>query len=196
MSEEASASHPGPPVGPGVVGTVGHGRLSGAGLARLVAEADVAGLVDVRRTPYSRRNPQFNREALAAALADVGVEYRWWESLGGRRDVAVDSPNLGVPAELRGYADHLATREGRAALLALAAQARERALAVMCAEGDWRGCHRSLLADALAVVAQLSVVHLSHDGSRSRHRPSPSARDAGGVPRWDRGVDRPLPTEG
>lgn len=187
-----AAPHETPPAGPGVVVTVGHGRLAGEALAALVADAGVVELADVRRTPFSRRNPQFNRDRLAATLVDVGVTYRWWEVLGGRRETAPDSPNVGVtPTELRGYADHLAG-EGRAALAELAGRARELPLAVMCAEGDPARCHRRLLADALVAVEGLAVVHLAHDGARSPHHPHPAVRVAGEAPRWDRGVDRPL----
>lgn len=150
-------------------------------------------LIDVRRTPFSGRNPQFNRERLASVLAEAGVAYQWWEVLGGRRETTPGSPNVGITSvALRGYADHLGSAEGRAALSALAERARTAAVAVMCAEGDPARCHRRLLADALVVVAGLAVVHLGHDGDRVRHQPHPSVRATGGVPRWDRAADRPL----
>lgn len=192
-SAEPSGPDDAPEVAPGVVLTVGHGRLAGDSFARLVAAAGVDQLIDVRRTPFSRRNPQFNRDRLASVLAEAGVGYQWWEALGGRRETEPGSPNAGIaPAELRGYADHLGTAEGEAALSALAERAREAAVAVMCAERDPARCHRRLLADALTSVAGLPVVHLTHDGDRWPHQPHPSVRDAGGAPRWDRATDRPL----
>lgn len=194
--DDTGAARAGPAAaraGPGVVATVGHGRLPGEELARLVAAAGVAELVDVRRTPFSRRNPQFNRDRLAATLDGAGVAYDWWEVLGGRRDEVPGSPNAGVtPAELRGYADHLAGDAARAAIGELARRARGAGVAIMCAEGDPRRCHRRLLADALVVVEGLGVVHLAHDGTWAPHHPDPSVRGVGGVARWDRGVDRSL----
>lgn len=182
-----------PAPGPGVAATVGHGRLAGDALARLVADAGVAEVIDVRRTPFSRRNPQFNRDRFAQTLFDAGVAYRWWESLGGRREVAAASPNDAVvPADLRGYADHLATDDARAAVGELARRARTTAVAIMCAEGDPRRCHRRLLADALETVEGVAVVHLAHDATWVRHHCDPSVRVTHGVARWDRGVDRPL----
>jgi uncharacterized protein (DUF488 family) len=65
--------------------TVGHGTRSVDELVACLDEAGVRTLVDVRRFPSSRRNPQFNRDALAASLAAAGLEYRHAEELGGRR---------------------------------------------------------------------------------------------------------------
>lgn len=179
---------------PGRVATIGHGLLAGEELAGLLAGAGVARLIDVRRTPSSRRNPDANRPALVAALGAAGIAVTWTEALGGRREAQQGSPHvaLGDPA-LRGYADHLGGEQGRAALAALAEQARAEPTAVLCAEGDWRRCHRRLIADALVVVHGLAVVHLRHDGTREPHEVDPRVRAEGGVARWDRAADQPLP---
>ena len=44
----------------------------------------------------------------------------------------------------------------------------------MCAEADWRRCHRGLLADAL-VVRGWSVAHIAPDSGLSEHALSPLA---------------------
>lgn len=174
--------------------TVGHGRLPGQRLAGLLAEAGVDVLVDVRRQPFSRRNPQFGRDRLAATLQDAGIAYEWWEILGGRRAAQEDSPNRGVRDEqLRGYADHLATEAARQAVAELVRRSAAQHMAVACAEGDWRRCHRQLLADALAVGHGVAVRHLDHEGIAHAHEPHPSARVDRGVVVWDRGVDQALP---
>ena len=51
----------------------------------MLAQAKIETLVDVRRYPGSRRNPQFNQAALAESLAAAGIAYRHAEALGGRR---------------------------------------------------------------------------------------------------------------
>ena len=65
--------------------TVGHGRLDRAALGRLLAGARVETLVDVRRFPGSRANPDAGQDAMAGWLPALGIEYRWVEDLGGRR---------------------------------------------------------------------------------------------------------------
>jgi uncharacterized protein (DUF488 family) len=157
------------------VWTVGHSNVPLAKLLETLAGASIALLVDIRRYPMSRRNPQFNGEALAASLADAGIEYRHAPELGGRRQPNADSFNLGLrDAGFRGFADYMWTPEFDSALTALIAQADTRRLAIMCAEAvPWR-CHRSLIADAL-VARGVEVSHLI-GATQRRHTLSPHAR--------------------
>ena len=65
--------------------TIGHGTRPLAELVETLRLAGVETLVDVRRFPGSRRNPQFDRDALAEGLAAEGIRYRHEVELGGRR---------------------------------------------------------------------------------------------------------------
>lgn len=60
----------------GVLLTVGHGRLDRRQFAELLTGADVHALVDVRRFPGSRSNPDARLEELSHWLSDVGISYR------------------------------------------------------------------------------------------------------------------------
>ena len=55
--------------------TIGHSTRPIDGFLALLRREQIERLVDVRAFPGSRRQPQFNREALAQSLADAGVEY-------------------------------------------------------------------------------------------------------------------------
>ena len=68
--------------------TIGHSTRAPEQLIELLGENHVRALVDVRRYPASRRNPQFDREALECSLREAIIEYVWMPELGGRR-----SPN-------------------------------------------------------------------------------------------------------
>lgn len=69
-----------------VVYTLGHSNVSADRIAELLRDHGIESLVDVRRTSYSRHNPQFNREPLAAYLHRRGTAYRCaGEALGGLR---------------------------------------------------------------------------------------------------------------
>jgi uncharacterized protein (DUF488 family) len=156
--------------------TIGHSTRSVDELLELLERAGVQVLVDVRRYPGSRRHPQFSREALAAVLSGAGLEYRHEPRLGGRRNPVPGSPNVSWrSASFRGYADHTATAEFKVALQGVIDAARERVVAVMCAEAvPWR-CHRQLIADAL-VARGIPVEHILGPGPRKPHELNPAAQ--------------------
>ncbi|HET6617176.1 MAG TPA: DUF488 domain-containing protein [Gemmatimonadota bacterium] len=141
------------------VWTIGHSTLDLDTLVARLAAHGVRQVADVRRYPASRRNPQFNRETLSVFLEARGIDYRWFEDLGGRRSRSrADSPNLGLEsAGFRQYADYAGTSVFREALQALIAWSSEQPTAILCAEALWWRCHRRLIADQL--VFRGGVVH-------------------------------------
>ena len=177
---------------PAPLRTIGHGGLSEEPFTRLLRDAGVAVVVDVRRRPGSRRHPQFQRRAMQRWLADAGIDHRWVEALGGHREPDPASPNLALDEPLRAYADHLSSPDGRSALRDLLDLAEQAPTAICCAEGDWRRCHRRVLADAVVLLGDRDVHHLHHDGGSEPHMPDPAARIVDGVLRYDRGEDAPL----
>jgi uncharacterized protein (DUF488 family) len=151
-----------------VVTTIGHGTRPLEELVRTLAEADVATLVDVRRFPGSRRNPQFNQGPLAAALEAAGIAYRHEVELGGRRSGEAGEDRF-VCLRVGAFASY-AARMGTAAWQeALATALAEPGPCFMCAETLWWRCHRRLIAELLAARGQ-TVVHLIRPGQRQPHR--------------------------
>ncbi len=146
--------------GPVTIWTIGHGTRPLEELVRLLDAHGVRCLADIRTVPRSRRNAQFNRESLPAALQPAGIEYVHLADLGGLRRARPDSINTAWRnASFRGYADYMQTDAFREALAALVARARTRPTAIMCAESvPWR-CHRSLVADALTARG-VTVLHI------------------------------------
>jgi uncharacterized protein (DUF488 family) len=132
------------------ISTVGHSTHPIEDFLDILQSHGIRRLVDVRTIPKSRRNPQFNREALAASLRAAAIEYRHLPGLGGLRHPRKDSINTGWRnASFRGYADYMQTPEFAENLARLIEVASESPTAIMCAEAvPWR-CHRSLVADAL-----------------------------------------------
>jgi uncharacterized protein (DUF488 family) len=135
----------------------------------------VSALVDVRIYPRSRRMPHFNSDALEISLPGEGISYVHVAGLGGRREPVATSPNGGWrEGQFRGYADHMATPEFAAALAAVETLARDRVLALMCAEALWSRCHRRLASDAL-LVRGWRVLHIGPHGGASEHELTPFA---------------------
>lgn len=145
---------------PPVLFTVGHSSRAAAEFIEILSAHRIARIADVRSAPWSRRHPQFGRDALAGSLRAAGIGYRHLPDLGGMREADPGSRHRGLPAGgFRGFADHMdsaAFARGLDALLEWAADART---AFMCAEADPDHCHRSLLADALTARG-IAVVHL------------------------------------
>ena len=131
--------------------TIGHSTRSFDEVLGMLRENGVTALADIRHFPSSRRLPQWNREAIVAALPS-DIEYRWLPRLGGRRHTpaGVASPNdYWQVAAFRAYADYMATDEFADGLAELIALAEVRRPAIMCSEAvPWR-CHRRLVTDAL-----------------------------------------------
>jgi uncharacterized protein (DUF488 family) len=133
-------------------------------------------LIDVRTVPRSRANPQFNRDTLPDALALHHIAYEHEPRLGGLRHAHRDSPNTGWKnANFRGYADHMATPEFRAAIEHVIELADGLTPGLMCAEAvPWR-CHRTLIADALTARG-LSVAHIMSAAKAQPHKMTAFAR--------------------
>ncbi len=129
--------------------TIGHSNRQPGEFTNLLAAESIEAVADVRRFPGSRRCPHFNREALDAALQDIGLVYRHFPELGGRRTKrAESSPNTAWRVEaFSAYADYTLSSEFTDAFAELVELAQGKRTAIMCAEAlPWR-CHRRLIAD-------------------------------------------------
>ncbi|MGZ4429609.1 MAG: DUF488 domain-containing protein [Nocardioidaceae bacterium] len=167
--------------------TVGHGSDDRERLAARLLGAGVTHLVDVRRFPGSRSNPDVRREALEQWLPGAGIGYRWEERLGGRRRLPLDAGDDGFwrVAQFAAYAAHARTPEFACALDEVLTAARDAVVAVMCSEYVWWRCHRRLIADVAVVGRGVPVSHVMPDGRLAPHRPEPAAVvGADGLVRW------------
>jgi uncharacterized protein (DUF488 family) len=151
------------------VSTIGHGTRTADELVETLHEAGVETMVDVRRFPGSRRNPQFGQAALADKLERAGIAYVHLPDLGGRRSGVPGEDRFGclrVPA-FRSYAAWMSSSEWQRAIAD--ALGRDNPC-FMCAETlPWR-CHRRLIADLL-VAREVDVVHLLGPGATLEQRP-------------------------
>jgi uncharacterized protein (DUF488 family) len=158
--------------------TIGHGTRPADELVETLREACVHTLVDVRRYPSSRRNPQFDQTALAESLSAAEIMYVHEVELGGRRSGEPGEERFGcirTPA-FRSYAARMGAPQWQEALArSLAAPAP----CFMCAETLWWRCHRRLIAELLAARGH-EVVHLLGPRKRQPHRPSDDAEYRGG----------------
>lgn len=156
----------------------------------LLRDAGIDTLVDIRRFPRSRTNPQFDAEQLAAALGAAGISYVAAPALGGRRGRKDAGPGgasavarqSGWEVEaFRAYAAYATTPPFRKALSALVDLAGPSRCAIMCSEALWWRCHRRIVADYL-LAAGVRVRHILGAGDVQEASMTPFARgEKGGM---------------
>ncbi len=135
--------------------TIGHSNRSLEDLIRVLKHHDIQVLVDVRRFPTSRHNPQFKKDLLENKLPESGIEYVWIENLGGFRK--------------GGYVEYTETKEFRDELEKLMEIAKQKRTAVMCAELLWFRCHRNFIATALTRLGW-EVIHIYDEKKSDKHK--------------------------
>lgn len=146
--------------------TVGHSNHPIERFLGLLREHGIRVLVDVRSTPFSRFNPQYNRGRLEASLREAGIRYEFaGEELGARTK---------DPAMLEGgrvsYAKLARSAPFERGLAKLLAEARAGRVAMMCAEREPLDCHRTILVGREAERAGAAVVHILGDGTLEENR--------------------------
>lgn len=149
-----------------VLFTIGHSTHPSRSFIELLRQHEITAIGDVRSSPYSRFNPQFNRETLKRDLRAARIAYLFLgDELGARRsesecydaqgkvlyDVAARTPLFlaGIERLRQGMQDYR--------------------LALMCAERDPIQCHRTLLVCRALRVEAFDIVHILADGSLEPH---------------------------
>jgi len=157
--------------------TVGHSNHEWSRLTDMLTSHQVELLVDVRAFPRSARNPQFSGQHMSAALQREGIDYRWaGKQLGGFRKASPKSMHRSLKMDaFRGYAEHMSTEPFAETLDELIALIGSTQIAIMCAEADFRHCHRQFIADYM-LMRGVAVSHITADAGLSAHSLSENAR--------------------
>lgn len=145
--------------------TVGHSTHTTERFLALLREHHVTAVCDVRSQPYSRLNPQFNRETLKQTLRTHRVAYVF---LGAELGARSDDPSC--------Y-DHGKVQYERLARTALFQQGLARVqegmksycIALMCAEREPLDCHRTILVARCLAGLRIDVAHIHADGRAEAH---------------------------
>ena len=158
--------------------TIGHSNRTFAEFTECLHHNDVDMIIDVRKLPGSRSNPQFDRDTLEEGLSRLGIAYHHMAALGGRR-----SRSPSVPPEVNGfwenrsfhhYADYALSGEFSDGLARLRAWAADGRIAVMCSEAVWWRCHRRIITDHLLAYGD-HVIHIMAPDRTEPARPTPGA---------------------
>jgi uncharacterized protein (DUF488 family) len=146
--------------------TIGHSTHPQEHFIGLLRQHRITALCDVRSKPYSRMNPQFNREELKEALLAQGIEYRF---LGKELGARSDDPNCYENGKVQ-Y-DRLAETElfKYGLKRVLRGMREEFRIALMCAEKEPLECHRTILVARHLVALGVTIEHILADGSLENH---------------------------
>jgi len=141
--------------------TIGHSNHPFDRFLELLRLHHITTIADVRSNPYSRHNPQFNRETLKHSLQQAGIEYLFLGSLLGARSSDPSCCRDGA-VQFSLVARTKAFQQGLGQVRSAAAAKR---LALMCAEKDPLQCHRAALICRNLRKEPFPVVHILADGS-------------------------------
>ena len=145
--------------------TIGHSTHSLEVFLELLQRHDVSAVADVRSVPYSRFNPQFNREPFAEALESERIRYVYLgNEVGGRSE----DPACYEDGRIR-YDRVAATESFRKGLARIVNGAAKHRIALMCAEKEPLECHRTLLVSRALQEQGIDVAHIHPDGRREPH---------------------------
>jgi uncharacterized protein (DUF488 family) len=141
--------------------TIGHSSHSIGNFLQLLKKHQVDAVCDVRSVPYSRHNPQFNREALKQELQGAGLSYVF---LGKELGARSTNPDCYVEGKVqyKCLAQQPTFGEGLARLNKGIDRFR---VAIMCAEADPLTCHRTILVCRELRSSDLEIEHIRADGS-------------------------------
>ncbi|GAB2178910.1 DUF488 domain-containing protein [Dongia sp. agr-C8] len=159
--------------------TIGHSTRTIPEFVTLLRAGEARLVVDIRRMPRSRTNPQYNEDRLPQALKHFQIGYLRMGELGGLRkksEVAPDVNGFWTNVSFHNYADYALSAAFQAGFERLLQVSAERRTAIMCAEAVWWRCHRRIVADYL-LNAGRSVYHLM-----ANDRVEPARLSDGAVP--------------
>jgi uncharacterized protein (DUF488 family) len=140
--------------------TIGHSTHSIEFFIELLKAHNIQAIADVRSSPFSKFNPQFNRENLMKSLSDENISYIFLgKELGARRDENEcyddDKVNYTTISKTPAFL------EGAKRLKLGVSKMR---VALMCAEKDPLTCHRSILISRFT-SSLFKCIHILEDGT-------------------------------
>lgn len=147
----------------GLVFTIGHSTHSIEEFIHLLIKYKINCVIDVRSVPYSKYNPQFNRESLIIDLKNQDIFYTHFGKEFGARHTSpmlldennqVDFYNVRKTDDFKNGVKRLEDAIERGYIIAL-----------MCSEANPLDCHRFSLVSYQLVREGFEVIHILPDSS-------------------------------
>lgn len=146
--------------------TIGHSTHTSQHFISLLQSHRITAICDVRSKPYSRTNPQFNREDLKATLRAYGIAYVF---LGKELGARSDDPACYEHGQVQ-Y-DRLAQTDlFRRGLDRVQEGINKYRIALMCAEKEPLECHRTILVARHLQALGFKIQHIHASGALESHQ--------------------------
>ncbi len=141
--------------------TIGHSNHPFERFLELLVQHGVEAVADVRSSPYSRFNPQYNQEELKRQLTANSIAYVFLgKELGARRN----EPECYVDGKVI-YDKVAKSAVFQSGIERLIHGAGKYKIAMMCSEKDPLTCHRTILIARQLASAFKNINHILEDGS-------------------------------
>jgi len=146
--------------------TIGHSTHPQERFIELLRQHDITAVCDVRSKPYSRVNPQFNRENLSNALEGHGIAYRF---LGKELGARSNDPSCYEGGKVQ-YSRLAETELFKRGVKHVVRGLRENfRIALVCSEKEPLECHRTILVARHLTALGVCVRHIHADGHLEAH---------------------------
>lgn len=139
--------------------TAGYEGLSIDGFLNLLITSGIERLIDVRNNPTARRYG-FHKSTLSRLLNQLEMEYRHFAELGIPSEIRQLFPADGDRGLMFDEYEISTLRRESAAVRDVAKLVSERPSVLVCMEAEPACCHRSRLANPVAKLTDLPIVHL------------------------------------
>ena len=146
--------------------TIGHSSHPIEQFVELLKRHAITAVGDVRSSPYSKFNPQFNRESLQKSLREHGIAYVY---LGLELGPRSEDPSCYVDGRVQ-YGRLAGTEVFMRGIERLITGMQTYRIALMCAEKDPITCHRMILICRALRSEPFQIQHILEDGGVESQR--------------------------
>ena len=145
--------------------TIGHSTHNIESFVTLLKLHRIDAIADVRSVPYSRWQPQFNREDLSATLKTHSIAYVF---LGKELGARSNDPACYEKGRVK-YQLLARTPLFRSGIERVKDGSHSKVIALMCAEKEPLDCHRTILIAKELVKAGADIAHVLENGQVETH---------------------------
>lgn len=138
--------------------TIGHSDLPIDAFIYFIKKFNISCIVDVRSTPYSRYQPQFNRENIILSLKKEDIDYQYLGKEVGGRYKDADLLFSDGTVNYQKVSETPNFQKGIDEVVSLIRSGKN--ISLMCSEKDPLNCHRFVLISRNLIKRGVNVLHI------------------------------------